>query len=424
MRRIVLALLLAAGAFAAKAQEARVTIEDCYSWARANWPAIGQLELIERSEEYSLANAARSWLPQVNVTAQASYQSDVTALPFDPARLGLAGVEIPVLSRDQYGARVEVAQTVWDGGAMGARREGIGAAAGVERAEAEVGLYALRERVNGLFFGIVMTGEQLARSDVMERDLASGLERVEALARGGVAGQADVDALRIEVLKTAQQRAAIEATRRAYVAMLGVLTGRVFDAHTRFVKPRAELPEGEARRPEIDLFEARIRAIEARRRGLDAAVAPRLGLFATGGYGKPGLDMLANRFEGYYVVGARLSWNIGGLYTRRNDRRQLMSDVRGVELQRDAFVMGARMDEVRSGSEIDRCRKQLAYDDEIIELRESVLRASEARMAGGTTTGTDLARDMNAVEAARQDKIMHEMELLVAIYNLKFTTNR
>jgi outer membrane protein TolC len=408
----------------ARAQKAHVTIEDCYDRARANWPVIGQLELIDRTEGYSLANAAKGWLPQVTFSAQASYQSDVTTLPFDPAQLGFAGVSIPTLSRDQYGVRVEVAQTLWDGGATGAWREGIGAAAEVERAATEVSLYALRERVNGLFFGIVLTGEQLSRLDVLTRDLDVNLARVEALARGGVAQQADVDALRIEVLKAAQQRAAIESTRRAYTSMLATLTGREFDDATRFVKPSAGHPHGESQRPELALFDARIRAVEARRRGLYAAVTPRLGLFATGGYGKPGLNMLADRFDAYYVVGARLSWNIGGLYTRRNDRRQLLSDVRGVELQREAFMLGTRMDEVRTSSEIDRCREQLRYDDEIIALRESVLRSSEARMAGGTTTGSDLARDINAVEAARQDKLLHEMELLKAIYELKFTTNR
>jgi outer membrane protein TolC len=177
------------------------------------------------------------------------------------------------------------------------------------------------------------------------------------------------------------------------------------------------------RRPELALFDAQIRSIQARKSRLDASVMPRLGLFATGGYGKPGLNMLANRFETYYVVGARLSWNIGRLYTRRDDRRRILSDIRGVELRRDVFLLGTELDISQRNNDIERCREQLHYDDEIIALRLSVLRSSEAKMAGGTISGSDLARDINAAQAAQHDKIVHEMELLTAIFNLRYATN-
>jgi outer membrane protein TolC len=426
MKRIILALVFASWAAGASGQgsEVRVTIEDCYDWSRANYPLIEQYGLIARSEDYSLANAARGWLPQVGVSAQASYQSDVTDLPFDPAAFGLAGVEIPTLSRDQYGARVEITQPGWDGGAIGAAREGVRAAARVERASTEVSLYALRERVNGLFFGIILTGEQLARLEVLERDLAVNLSRVEALVRGGVALASDADAIRIETLKASQQRAALEATRRAWVGMLSALTGRSLDEGTRFVKPAAAaVVASEVRRPELEMFDARIGGIEARRSLLDAAITPRLGLFASGGYGKPGLNMLANRFEWWGMVGARLSWNIGGLYTRRNDTRRIETDIRAVEIQRDAFLLNTNLDAVLKNSDIVRLREQMRTDGEIIALRESVLKATEAKMEGGTITGSDLARDINALHAARQEQTLHEVELLMAIYNLKTVTN-
>jgi outer membrane protein TolC len=449
MRRIVFLVLVAAGAITAQAQaqEHRVTIEDCYAWVRSNYPLIGQLELVERSEGYNLANAAKGWLPQVTFSAQASYQSDVTRLPFDGAQFGPLGIEIPTLSRDQYSARVEVGQTVWDGGAVGAARAGVRAAAEVERASTEVSLYALRERVNGLFFGILVAGEQLARLEILTRDLDTTIARIEALIGGGIAEAADADAIRVERLRAGQQRAALEATREAYIAMLATLTGRKIDAKTEFVIPaphpagernsnsessgawldenirHTELQRPEVRRPELALFDAQIAGIEARQRSLDAAITPRLGVFATGGYGRPGLNMLADLFDTYYIVGARLSWNIGGLYTRRNDRRQILSDRRGVELRREAFLTNTDLDITLKNGDITRLRELVRYDDRIVALRQNVLHSSEAKMAGGTLSGSDLARDINALEAARQDRILHQMELLVAIYNLKFTTN-
>jgi len=428
--------------------QTRLTIEECYLLARANYPLVEQHELIDKTAAYNLANAAKGWLPQVTFSAQVSYQSNVTQLPFDAAQFGLTGVTIPTLSRDQYGAKVEVAQTVWDGGVVRAEREGLKAASGAESAAVEANLYALNQRVNGLFFGILLAEGQLAQIALMEADLATNHARVESYLRGGVAMQADVDAIRIEQLKAAQRKAAIQATDRAYREMLSRLIGQELGADTELVKPprmsdglRVAKPAGRNaneefnytkinglqnaanKRPELEMFDAQIRSIQARERRLNAAITPRLGIFATGGYGRPGLNMLSDRFDTYYVVGARLSWNIGGLYTRRNDRRRVAADIRGVELRRDAFLLDTDLDVMQRNADIDRLREQLAHDDEIVELRGSVRRSSEAKMAGGTLSGTDLARDINAEQSARQDRVLHEMELLLAIYNLKFATN-
>jgi len=409
--------------------QSRLTIEDCQRLARAAYPLARQSGLVERAAEYSLANAARGWLPQVSVSAQASYQSDVTRIPFDFAQLGIEGVSIPTLGRDQYGARVEVQQTVWDGGAIDARREGVRAAAAAEIASVEANLYTLHQRVNGLYFGILLAEGRLEQIAIAEDNLATNYRRVEACVRGGVAMQADLDALGIERLKVAQQRAALAATDRAYRDMLSRLIGVEIGADTELIKPSVASPRSPAmrsaagNRPEMAMYDAQIGSIAARERALNAAVTPRLGVFATGGYGKPGLNMLADKFKAYYVVGARLSWNIGALYTRKNDLRQIGADVRGVELRRDAFLLNTDIDAALQNSDIDRLTEQLGYDDEIIALRGSVRRSSESKMERGTLSGSDLARDINAESAARQDRVLHEMELLMAVYNLKFITN-
>jgi outer membrane protein TolC len=321
----------------------------------------------------------------------------------------------------------------------------------VERANTEVTLYALNQRVNGLFFGILLTDGQLARLDILTHDLEVTLGRVEALVRGGLATAADVDAIRVELLRAAQQKIALMATRDAYRAMLGMVTGRALGAGVELVRPeggglasaREDLPpyrpqgsgllvpEGgesasarrETGRPEMGLFEAQIAGIEARKHTLNAAITPRISLFATGGYGRPSLNMLANEFKPYYVVGARMAWNIGSLYTRRNDLRKIGIDRRGVELRRDAFLLNNDLDITLTDSNITRLREQLQLDDEIIALRAAVLRAAEAKISGGTLSGSDLARDINALEAARHDKLIHEMELLMAVYEIKFVTN-
>lgn len=399
----------------------KITIDECYSLARANWPQVKQLGLVERTAEYNLSNAAKMWLPQLTISAQGSYQSDVTSLPFDSSAFG---IELPTLSRDQYGAKVEVAQTVWDGGAVRAQREAVQAAANADIMSIESALYLLKERVNGLYFGVLLADEQLVQIALLEVNLQTNYDRIEAYFRGGVATQSDLDAIRIEQLKARQQKAALTAMKTAWMEMLSRLINVSLLPDYKLIKPDTAMPETVAlNRPELAMFDAQIAAAEVRRKRLDAAVMPHVNIFATGGYGRPGLNMLANRFDTYYIVGARVSWNIGGLYTRRNDKRQIINDIAMLESRREAFVLDTDIGVAQRSVEIERCREQLRYDDEIIALRTSVRRAAEAQMASGTLSGSDLAREINAESAARQAKIVHEMELLIAIWNLKFVTN-
>ena len=403
---------------------AQLTLEECYRKARENYPLVKQYGLIEKTKDYNVANAGKGYLPQVAFSAQATYQSDVTEIPIDFEQIGLAGIDIPTLDKAQYGATLEVSQTLWDGGAIRSERENARAQADVELRDLDVNLYALHERVNQLYFGILLVEAQTEQNRLLQEELQQQCDRVASYVRNGVASQADWDALRVDLLKAKQDEAQCRHVRRAYAAMLGQLIGEDIGEETELVKPEAALPaEAENYRPELALFDAQIRQFEALDRRVHAGVMPQLGLFVRGGVGKPGLDMLSDDFEAYYLAGVRLSWNLGAFYTKKNERRKIETGIRGVETQRETFLFNTSLDAAQRNSEIDRYAEQLKYDDEIIALRESVKRASEKKMAEGTLSGTDLTRDIRAEQSARLDKIRHEIEWLLAVYNLKYVMN-
>ena len=403
---------------------AQLTLEECYRKARENYPLVKQYGLIEKTKDYNVANAGKGYLPQVAFSAQATYQSDVTEIPVDFEQIGLAGIDIPTLDKAQYGATLEVSQTLWDGGAIRSEQENARAQADVELRDLDVNLYALHERVNQLYFGILLVEAQTEQNRLLQEELQQQCDRVASYVRNGVASQADWDALRVDLLKAKQDEAQCRHVRRAYAAMLGQLIGEDIGEETELVKPEAALPaEVENCRPELALFDAQIRQFEALDRRVHAGVMPQLGLFVRGGVGKPGLDMLSDDFEAYYLAGVRLSWNLGAFYTKKNERRKIETGIRGVETQRETFLFNTSLDVAQRNSEIDRYAEQLKYDDEIIALRESVKRASEKKMAEGTLSGTDLTRDIRAEQSARLDKIRHEIEWLLAVYNLKYVMN-
>ena len=403
---------------------AQLSIEACYEKARANYPLIKQYGLIEKTKEYNLSNAAKGYLPQVTFSAQATYQSDVTEIPIDLDAIGLTGVEIPSVSQDQYKMELALSQTLWDGGAIRSERKTLRTQAEVDQRDMDVSMYAINERVNQLYFGVLLAEAQLEQNKVLQAELRRSCEQVSSYIKNGIAQQSDLDAIRVDLLKAKQTEAQFEHTKRAYREMLSRLIGEEIGEETRLVKPEAVRPlTKENNRPELELYQARIRNLRAQDSRITAGMMPKLGLFVTGGYGKPGLDMFEDNFKAYYLAGVRLSWNLGSLYTVKDDRRKIQTSIRAIETQRETFLFNTSLDVAQRDASIDKYVAQLSYDDEIIALRGSVKRASEAKMANGTLSGTDLTRDIHAEQSAIQDKILHEIELLMAIYNLRYAIN-
>lgn len=422
MKKMFLALsFLPLGWHAAFAQ---ITIEECYRRAQANYPLIEQYDLIEKTAEYNLSNANKGYLPQVMFSAKASYQSDVVRLPIDLSQLGIQGVSIPTVNKDQYGATLDISQTIWDGGTIKSQKESIRTASEVDKANVDVSIYAVNERINQLYFGILLTDAQIRQNRLLQDELERQYSQVRSYMENGIANQTDLDAIKVDQLKARQSEAQFANIRQAYIDMLSIMIGERLSADTEFTKPEPIVPSVRAvYRPELSLFDAQIRKLEAKNREITSGLMPKLSLTVTGGYGNPGLNMLASGFEAYYMAGVRLSWNIGNFYTKKNKRREIQTSIRNIEAQRETFLFNTDLDITQKESSIDTYFDQLRYDDEIIELRVAVKQASEAKMANGTLSGSDLVRDINAEQMARQDKIMREMELLLAIYNLKFATN-
>ena len=400
---------------------AQLSIEACYEKARVNYPLIKQYGLIEKTKEYNLSNAAKGYLPQVTFSAQATYQSDVTE---NLDAIGLTGVEIPSVSQDQYKMELALSQTLWDGGAIRSERKTLRTQAEVDQRDMDVSMYAINERVNQLYFGVLLADAQLEQNKVLQAELRRNCDQVSSYIKNGIANQSDLDAIQVDLLKAKQTEAQFEHTKRAYREMLSRLIGEEIGEETRLVKPEAVRPlTKENNRPELELYQAQIRNLRAQDSRITAGMMPKLGLFVTGGYGKPGLDMFEDNFKAYYLAGVRLSWNLGSLYTVKDDRRKIQTSIRAIETQRETFLFNTSLDVAQRDASIDKYVAQLSYDDEIIALRGSVKRASEAKMANGTLSGTDLTRDIHAEQSAIQDKILHEIELLMAIYNLRYAIN-
>lgn len=417
MKRMILSLSLS---LAISCMYGQITLEECRQKTQDNYPMVRQYDLIEKTKEYNLNNVSKGYLPQFALSAKASYQSDVTELP-----VKIPGVDIKGQPKDQYQVMLELKQNIWDGGEIRSKKEMTLASSDVDREKLNVDMYALNERVDQLYFGILLLDEQLTQNQLLQDELGRSYGQISAYMENGIASQSDLDAVKVEQLNTRQKRVELSATRQAYIRMLSLLTGEELTENTVLVKPvESEVFSLEdIRRPELMWFDAQNQRLGVQEEALKVGYLPRFGLFVQGAYGNPGLNMLKDEFAPFYIAGVRLSWNFGSLYTLRNEKKLIQNNRQQLQNNRDVFLFNTRLQATQENSGILSMRKQMQDDEEIIRLRTNIRLAAEAKVANGTLTVTDLLREITSESMARQTKALHEVQLLMNIWKLKYTIN-
>ena len=418
MKRTILSFSFVLAAMLAHAQ---LTLEECQHSAQTNYPLVRQYGLIEKAREYNLENAGKGYLPQFTISGKATCQSDVTKLPVD-----VPGIDIKSMPKDQYQVMLELQQKIWDGGGIRMQKKQTTAEAEIEKEKLNVDMYALNSRVNDLYFGILLLDEQLKQNALLQDELERNYRQITAYVENGIANQADLDAVKVEQLNTKQKRVELASSRMAYLKMLSLLVGEKLSQETVLEKP---VPQddisavGEIRRPELSLFNAQGVGLQVQEKALNVRHLPQFGLFVQGAYGNPGLNMLKNEFSPYYIAGVRLSWNFGSLYTLKNDRKVIENKRRQLDNNRDVFLFNTRLEMTQQDQAIQSLEKQMQDDDEIIRLRTNIRKSAEAKVANGTLTVTEMLRELTNESLARQSKALHEIQRLMGIYQLKYTTN-
>ena len=403
------------------------TLEECQQAAERNYPLIRQRDLVGKLAELTVANIGKGWLPQVSASAQATLQSDVATFPDEMrAVYQQMGIDMKGLTKDQYRVGVDVSQTVFDGGAISrgkavARQQGE-----VEAAQTEVSIYQVRRRVNEMYFALLLLDDQIQLNRDLQELLGGSERKLASMVKGGTAAECDLQNVKAERLNVAQQTTCLESQRRMLQSMLSVFCGMEVTSPSKPLRGDALAESAGGLRPEMRLFDAQLHLADAQEKALDAALLPKLGVFAQGFYGYPGLnmfdDMMSREWSLNGLVGARLTWNIGALYTRKNDKAKIQLQRDLTETNRDVFVFNNRLEQIQQNENISRYRQLMAADEEIIELRSAVRKAAESKLAHGIIDVNDLVREMNAENAARVQRSMHEIQLLKEICDNKFTT--
>jgi outer membrane protein TolC len=412
----LIGLLLMCSHWAMAQQNNSLTLDHCLEMAKQNYPLIKQYTLIEKTKEYSIANAQKGVLPQFNIAGQATYQSAVTQVP-----ISLPNVDIPTMSKDQYRLYGEVSQSITDLFTVKDQKEYINANSEIETQKTEVELYKLRERINNLYFGILLIDAQIQQTELLKKDFKSGIEKTNVAIANGVALKSTADNLKAELLKADQRTIELKATRKGYADMLALFIGKSSDENTVLEKPHRQMLTPTINRPELKLYDLQKKSFDVQEKLITAKNLPRLSAFFQGGFGRPGLNMLDNDFQGYYIGGLRLSWNITGFYTYKNEKKMLANNQSLIDIQRETFLFNTNLTLKQQNADITKMQDLIETDKSIVILRESVKNTTQNQLTYGTATTNDYLIAVNAEDQAKQSLILHEIQLLMTEYNAQTT---
>ncbi|ROI09923.1 TolC family protein [Chryseobacterium sp. H3056] len=397
----------------------RLTLEEAQSLAKQNYPLIKRHDLITKTRDYSLQNASKAWLPQIQVIGHATYQNDVIQFPFQ-----LPNISVEPLSKDQYKIYADIQQTIYDGGIIATQKKIATISSEIESQKTEVETDQMEMQINQIYFGILQTAEQIKQTELTKSDLLNGLKKAEAQLENGVIYCSNVDVLKAQLVNLDQKMVELQATKKTFEQMLSLFLQKNIDENTVLVKPEKILIQDQNNRAELKLFDLQKAALEYQKANINSKNLPKLDAFFQGGYGKPGFNMLKNEFDVFYIGGLRLNIPISGFYTKKNDLALVETQQQEIEIQKENFLFNQKFQTLQNNVELEKIQQLLSKDDELITLRESIAKAALAQLENGVITTSDYLREMNELDRAKNQKILHEMQFLLTQYNLKAQLNQ
>jgi outer membrane protein TolC len=394
-----------------------LTIDSCYEKAKRNYPLIKQYDLIDKSTEYTISNAGKAYLPQFSVTGIAGYV--IKGLP----SLAPSAAETSE-DKFQFIGIGQLNQTIWDGGATHSQKEIIKASAEVDKAEIDIALHNIYERVNQLFFGILLMDEQLQLQNILAENLKRNLSAVKLSNENGVAYSSDVDEVKVELLKVEQRVAEIQFAREGYINMLSMMMGEPVSATTKLEKPivESDFDDFKIIRPELSLYQFQRNQVEAQHALTRVSYMPKIGLLGAGIMVQPGFAFGAEKINSLAIAGLSLSWNTDGLYKSSNNRELSKISLDRINNQQETFLFNTKLQLTQQRSDIEKQRTIIEKDQQIVVLKSSIKNAYEQKYQNGMCTMNDLLSATNGETEARSNQVLHETQLLLSVYAYKTTS--
>jgi outer membrane protein TolC len=391
-----------------------LSLKYCYKLAVDNYPLVKQRELLPQSSKLKTDNYHSGYYPQLMLNAQASYQSQVTELP-----ISLPFITIPSLAKDQYRANLDVNELIYDGGITHRQVKLEESNLQFDRQNLEVMLYQLKQRVNQLFFSLLILNENLKVLEVQQGDLKVNLNKINTGIKFGTAFKANADQISAEIIKLDEQIVDINHTIYSTRNMLTELIGKEINDNTKLILPEVSdvLGDKENKRPEMNLYDLQQNILDANKNLISSQRYPRISAFGEAGYGRPGFNMLSNQFNTYWMLGGKISWNIWDWNQTGKQKKIFDLQKEIVSTQKQTFDKNIKVSLNTYIADINKYTELIKKDDDVLKLRESIMKSASSQLENGVITSTDFIIQENDLTMAKLSLQNHRLLLIYAKIN-------
>ena len=416
MKKRILLILLFVISIISNAQET-LTLEDCYALATKNYPLAKQKELLQQKSNYEIDAITKGKLPKMDLNAQATYQSDV--IGFSSKMPGVTPI-----NKDQYRATLDINQLLYNGGMIEANSELKQAQTKTQQQQIEVSLYQLKTRIHQYYFSILLLQEKIELLKSKKELLQSKVQEVKSGVKYGAILPASELILEAELLKIKQQLTEIDFEKIKMTQNLSDLTFTKIDTQTILLVPNSNLENNRNNRPEIVFYNLQKQQLEFSKKTLATSVLPKINAFAQAGYGNPGLNMLDNSFQPFYIAGLKANWTILDWGKNKIDLKTLDIAKEIIETEKETFELNNKMQLREIESEIGKTKQLLELDNNIIHVREKIVTSANAQMKNGVITTSEYLTEFSNLYEAKNSLKTHEVQLAAAKSSYEITNGK
>ncbi len=401
----------------AQSQLGKINLQECYRFARENYPLIRQYALIEKAAQLDLENLARSSWPAINIAGKVTYQSDVTSIPID-----LPNVKVPELSKFQYDLHAEVSQSLYDGGRTDAQREIRKITTEIDKQNLEVQLYNLRKQINRIYFGILLSDKQIQQNKLTQEDIKLGIDKIHAAVVNGTALKSQEEVLKADLLKAEQALISLRSRKSALLSKLGQFIGHELSDSIKLETPEPVQVTSDINLPQLKLYEFQSQKVSMQNHLLKVKLRPQFSAFVRGGVGYPALDFLGGDMSPYYIAGIRMQYPLSAFYTRKNEEALITIQRDKIALARETLLFNTRLQLKENRAIADKWQSLMQVDQKIIALRKSIMKTALAQLNRGTITSDNYLKKVHSYHQALLDKEIHHLNYIKSRYVQKTIT--
>ena len=396
-----------------------ISLEMCQIQARESYPIIKQLGLLDKISKERSISLSKSYLPQFSINSKATLQSDITTMYIN-------GQPMLLLDKDQYSVGAQINQIVWDGGVVSAQKGLVELNNSLDKSKVEVELYQLREKINQIYFGILLADKYLSISKSNRALLNASLDKTEAMKKSGVATEGDVNLILIELSKNNEKYIELSSSKQSLLSVLSLLTNIKFADSVTLEIPKLnqkELKTAPQSRPEFLSLDNQKRLIDGQLKLLNTQILPKIGFFIQGGYAKPGLNILQNGWNTFLIGGVNLSWNFGALYTRKSDKIQILLNKSLVDTQKENFQLNQNIKNLQILANISKLEKLKLESKTVLDLNEKQIIIYKNSLENGTISTLDYIKALTMLESAKEAFALREIEYLSTLIEYRHNNN-